>query len=171
MCIRDSPSVVMWGIFSLGWQRGDDVTPDIRELHTALKRVEPSRPTVALSNQDGELNTITDLIALKQNVGWMRGTTDDVGYWCETLHKSWGNLLAAPCYGVPGYPSQQDDLLGRPTPGTHLSLIHSSLTACPGTRRRYGPSRAPPLPKWSAAARCGTPGRSRGTSRSESPPP
>jgi len=49
----------------------------------------------------------------------MRGTTDDVEYWCETLHKSWGNLLAAPCYGVPGYPSQQDDLLGRPTPGTH----------------------------------------------------
>ena len=113
------PSVVMWGIFSLVWQRGDDVTPYIRELHTALKRVDPSRPTVALSNQDGELNTITDLIALKQNVGWMRGTTDDVGYWCETLHKSWGNLLAAPCYGVPGYPSQQDDLLGRPTPGTH----------------------------------------------------
>lgn len=107
------------GIFSLVWQRGDDVTPYIRELHTALKRVDPSRPTVALSNQDGELNTITDLIALKQNVGWMRGTTDDVGYWCETLHKSWGNLLAAPCYGVPGYPSQQDDLLGRPTPGTH----------------------------------------------------
>lgn len=113
------PSVVMWGIFSLVWQRGDDVTPYIRELHTALKRVDPSRPTVALSNQDGELNTITDLIALKQNVGWMRGTTDDVEYWCETLHKSWGNLLAAPCYGVPGYPSQQDDLLGRPTPGTH----------------------------------------------------
>ena len=113
------PSVVMWGIFSLVWQRGDDVTPYIRELHTALKRVDPSRPTVALSNQDGELNTITDLIALTQNGGWMRGTTDDVGYWCETLHKSWGNLLAAPCYGVPGYPSQQDDLLGRPTPGTH----------------------------------------------------
>ena len=113
------PSVVMWGIFSRLWMRGDDVTPYIRELHTALKRVDPSRPTVALSNQDGELNTITDLIALKQNVGWMRGTTDDVGYWCETLHKSWGNLLAAPCYGVPGYPSQQDDLLGRPTPGTH----------------------------------------------------
>ena len=107
------------GIVMLVWQRGDDVTPYIRELHTALKRVDPSRPTVALSNQDGELNTITDLIALKQNVGWMRGTTDDVGYWCETLHKSWGNLLAAPCYGVPGYPSQQDDLLGRPTPGTH----------------------------------------------------
>lgn len=103
------------------------MTPYIRELHTALKRVDPSRPTVALSNQDGELNTITDLIALKQNVGWMRGTTDDVGYWCETLHKSWGNLLAAPCYGVPGYPSQQDDLLGRPTP---------ERTGCPNGGKR-----------------------------------
>ena len=113
------PSVVMWGIFSLVWQRGDDVTPYIRELHTGVKKVDPSRPTVALSNQDGELNTITDLVALKQNVGWTRGTTDDVGYWCETLHKSWRNLLVAPCYGVPGYPSQQDDLLGRPSPGTH----------------------------------------------------
>ncbi len=113
------PSVVMWGIFSLVWQRGDDVTPYIRELHTGVKKADPSRPTVALSNQDGELNTITDLVALKQNVGWTRGTTDDVGYWCQTLHKSWRNLLVAPCYGVPGYPSQQDDLLGRPSPGTH----------------------------------------------------
>lgn len=110
----------MWGIFSLVLgSAGDDVTPYIRELHTALKRVDPSRPTVALSNQDGELNTITDLIALKQNVGWMRGTTDDVGYWCETLHKSWGNLLAAPCYGVPGYPRA-----GRPagTPDARNAL-------------------------------------------------
>ncbi len=113
------PSVVMWGIFSLVWQRGDDVTPYVRELNAGVKKVDPSRPTVALSNQDGELNTITDLIVLKQNVGWMRGTTDDVGYWCETLHKSWSNLRAAACYGVPGYPSQQDDLLGRPTPGSH----------------------------------------------------
>lgn len=113
------PSVAMWGIFSLVWQRGDDVTPYVRELHTAVRQADPSRPTVALSNQDGELNTITDLVALRQNVGWTRGSTDDVAYWCETLHQSWGNLLAAPCYGVPGYPSQQDDLLGRPTPGTH----------------------------------------------------
>jgi len=113
------PSVAMWGIFSLVWQRGDDVTPYIRDLHALVRKVDPSRPTVALSGEDGELNTITDLIALKQDVGWMRGSTDDVGYWCETLHKSWGNLLAAPCYGAPGYPSQQDDLLGRPAPGTH----------------------------------------------------
>ena len=51
------------------------------------------------------------------------------------------------------------------------SVAADALTVCPGTRRRYGPSRAPPLPKWSAAARCGTPCRSKGTSRSESPPP
>lgn len=113
------PSVVMWGIFSLVWQRGDDVTPYVRELNTLVKQGDPSRPTVALSNQDGELNTITDLIVLKQNVGWTRGTTDDVGYWCRTLHASWGNLLAAACYGAPGYPSQQDDLIERPTARAH----------------------------------------------------
>ena len=113
------PSVVLWGIFSLVWQRGDDVTPYIRELNDAVRKADPSRPTVALSNQDGELNRITDLIVLRQDVGWTRGTTDDVGYWCQTLHKSWSDLRAAAGYGAPGYPSQQDDAPGRPAPRTH----------------------------------------------------
>jgi beta-galactosidase len=110
------PSVVMWGIFSLIWQRGDNVVPYVKELNELAHRIDASRPTVALSNQDGELNRITDLIVLQQEVGWNRGSTDDVAVWSKSLHKSWGSLCAAAAYGVPGYIAQQDDTPGKPTP-------------------------------------------------------
>jgi len=113
------PSVVMWGIFSLLWQRGDDAIPYLRTLNARAKKIDPSRPTVALSDQDGDINFITDLIVFRQEVGWMRGSTDDLGYWCRSLHESWSNLLAGISYGVPGYPAQQDDKIDRPAPATH----------------------------------------------------
>ena len=37
-----------------------------------------SRPTAATSNQDGELNQITDLIVWAQNIGWDKGRTEDL---------------------------------------------------------------------------------------------
>ena len=40
-----------------------------------------SRPTAATSNQDGELNQITDLIVWAQNIGWDKGRTEDLEIW------------------------------------------------------------------------------------------
>ena len=67
------PSVVMWGIFSRLWMRGDDVTPYIRRLNETARTMDPSRPTVACSDQNGDINFITDLIVWQQDVGWRRG--------------------------------------------------------------------------------------------------
>lgn len=97
------PSVVMWGIFSQLWMRGDNVTPYLRRLNDTARAMDPSRPTVACSDQDGALNFITDLIVWKQNVGWRRGTTDDVIVWRNQLQKNWSHLRSGVCYGGQGF--------------------------------------------------------------------
>lgn len=97
------PSVAMWGIFSQLWMRGDDVTPYLRRLNDTAHEMDPSRPTVACSDQDGALNFVTDLIVWKQTVGWQRGSTDDVIVWRDQLKKNWSYLRSAVCYGGPGF--------------------------------------------------------------------
>lgn len=97
------PSVMMWGIFSCLPTRGDDVTPYIRRLNETAHEMDPSRPTVACSNQDGSINFITDLIVWLQTVGWSRGSTDDLTVWIKQMWKSWSHLRSAICYGGPGF--------------------------------------------------------------------
>ena len=97
------PSVVMWGIFSRLWMRGDDVTPYIRRLNDAAHALDPSRPTVACSDQNGGINFITDLIVWRQDVGWRKGSTDDVAVWRNQLQKNWSNLRSGVCYGGSGF--------------------------------------------------------------------
>ena len=97
------PSVVMWGIFSRLWMRGDDVTPYLRRLNDTAHALDPSRPTVACSDQDGNINFITDLIVWRQDVGWRKGSTDDVAVWRNQLQKNWSNLRSGVCYGGSGF--------------------------------------------------------------------
>lgn len=98
------PSVLMWGLFSLVSGRGDDVIPYIRELNDVVHKIDPSRLSVACSNRDGELNFITDLIVLRQNVGWTKGSYDDITVWCEQLsqNKKFSKLRYGVCYGEEG---------------------------------------------------------------------
>ena len=97
------PSVVMWGIFSRLWTRGNDVTPYLGKLNAAAHALDPSRPTVACSDQDGNINFITDLIVWRQDVGWRKGTTDDVTVWRDQLQKGWLHLRSGICYGGSGF--------------------------------------------------------------------
>lgn len=96
------PSVAMWGLFAHLWMRGDDVTPYLRRLNDAAHALDPSRPTVACSDQDGGINFVTDLIVWHQDVGWKRGSTDDVTLWRDQLQKSWSHLRSGICYGGSG---------------------------------------------------------------------
>lgn len=97
------PSVVMWGIFSRLWMRGDDVTPYLRRLNDTAHEMDRSRPTVAGSDQNGGINFITDLIVWRQDVGWRKGSTDDVAVWRNQLQKNWSNLRSGVCYGGSGF--------------------------------------------------------------------
>lgn len=97
------PSVVMWGIFSRLWNRGDNAVPYVRRLHDTARTMDPSRPTVACSDQDGEINFVTDLIVWRQSVGWKRGSTDDVAVWRDLLRKNWSHLRSGVAYGGSGF--------------------------------------------------------------------
>ena len=103
------PSVVMWGIYSLIWLRGDNALDYVRQLNSTAKSLDPSRPTVACSNQDGDINFVTDLIVWQQSLGWERGVIDDLTLWSEKLHSEWGHLCSAVAYGEGGSIDQQSE--------------------------------------------------------------
>lgn len=94
------PSVVMWGVFSLLKPRGDKMLDYVKSLHDQAKKLDPSRPTVACSNQDGDINFITDLIVWQQSLGWDKGKISDVKIWHELLAGEWNHLCQAVAYGA-----------------------------------------------------------------------
>lgn len=117
------PSVVMWGIFSLVWQRGDDLLGYVGELNDLAHSLDVSRPTVCCSNSDGAINFITDLAVLRQNVGWIKGSIEDVDIWCEQLssNKSWASLRCGVAYGEAGVRSHNTERVERASRDTrHL---------------------------------------------------
>lgn len=109
------PSIVMWGLFSLISGRGDDAIPFINELNDLVHQIDPSRKSVACSNHDGDINFITDLIVLRQNVGWTKGSYDDIRVWCEQLrdNKKFSKLRYGVCYGEEGDVKHNADELHR----------------------------------------------------------
>ena len=113
------PSVVMWGLFSLVSQRGDDPVSYVEELNALAHKLDNSRLTVGCSNADGAINFITDLIVFRQNVGWSKGHPDDVSVWCRQLasNKLWGQLHFGVCYGEEGVRNHFSERIERSTRG------------------------------------------------------
>lgn len=101
------PSVVMWGVFSLLITRGDNPVPYITELNNLIKEIDTTRPTVAESDQDGEINSITDLIVWRQSLGWNKGLFSDIDVWSNIIHTNWSNMRSAVSYGQQGRIDQQ----------------------------------------------------------------
>lgn len=97
------PSVAMWGLFSRLRTKGDDVRPYVKELHREAHELDPSRPTVGVSDQNGGINFITDLIVWRQEVGWQRGKPGDLAIWFEQLRNAWSHLRSAIEYGGEGF--------------------------------------------------------------------
>lgn len=114
------PSVSMWGLFSLVWQRGDDVISYIGELNDLAHKLDASRPTVSCSNADGAINFVTDLVVLRQNVGWIKGSVEDVDIWCGqlSLNKAWSALRYGVNYGEAGVRGHYVEHIGRATHAT-----------------------------------------------------
>lgn len=108
------PSVMLWGIFSKLVVPGDDPRAYIRELNTLAHKLDASRPTVAVSNQDGDINFITDMIVWHQTLGWQSGDVQDVQVWKEQLREGWSNLRSGLTYSAGGSPQHQDSLTVRP---------------------------------------------------------
>lgn len=108
------PSVVMWGIYSLVWLRGDNILDFVKQLNSTAKQLDATRPTVACSNQDGDINFVSDLIVWQQDLGWERGSFDDLKVWRESLSKDWANLRSSVAYGESSSIDQQTDVEMKP---------------------------------------------------------
>ena len=100
------PSVAMWGVFSMLRGNSKQQMNYIRTLNSTAKKLDASRPTVAMSNQDGDINFITDLIVWQQAVGWQSGEITDLDLWQGALRTSWGHLRQAVCYGESSNPAR-----------------------------------------------------------------
>ncbi len=99
---QNHPSVVMWGLFDGLTMRGDDPTRYIGELNKLAHELDPSRPTVATSDQDGTINFVSDLIVWRPQLGWGRGRTEDIAVWAAQLQTNWSELRSAISYGAEG---------------------------------------------------------------------
>ncbi len=108
------PSVAMWGIFSLLRGRSPELMAYVKSLNALAKSLDSSRPTVACSDQDGDINFITDLIVWQQNVGWNKGDVADLDLWQSALRSSWSHLRQGVCYGAGGTKGHHsEDLVSR----------------------------------------------------------
>lgn len=116
------PSIAMWGLFNLVWQRGENVEGYIHELNDAAHTHDPSRLTVGCSNSDGAINLITDLIVLRQDVGYYKGNADDIAVWCRQLSDPrWSDMRFGICFGEEGDPEHITESIERATRDTrHL---------------------------------------------------
>ncbi len=115
----NNPSVCLWGIFNSLIVTGDDPVPYIKELNSLAHALDPTRPTVAASTQDGQINFVTDAIGWNQYFGWAQGRASDIGIWIDNIkgNPAWSNLNAAISeYGAGGSPFCQQAASSRPAP-------------------------------------------------------
>lgn len=112
----NNPSVVAWNLFSELEIRGENPVDYLRSLHSLAKRLDPSRLTSGWSNQDGEINFVTDLVVWSHSFGWMEGLPSDIRVWQEQLHSvpEWHALHSAVSYKCGGNIFHQSDLLEKP---------------------------------------------------------
>ncbi|MBR4851234.1 MAG: glycoside hydrolase family 2 protein [Tidjanibacter sp.] len=112
----NNPSVVVWNLFSELELRGENPVGYVRELHSLAKRLDPNRFTCGWSNQDGEINFITDLIVWSHSYGWSEGLPTDITVWQEQLHATpeWSALRSGVSYKCGGSIFHQSDLLDKP---------------------------------------------------------
>lgn len=110
------PSVVVWGIFSNITERGDSPIPYIRTLNNIAKKADPLRLTGAVSNGDGEMNFVTDLVLWDHEYGWREGVPADITAWITDLKSDpvWQNIASGITYKCSGSVFDQADSLYRP---------------------------------------------------------
>lgn len=111
------PSICVWGLFNELKYDGDNPLEYIKELNALAHREDPTRPTTCASNQQGEMNFVTDVIAWNRYDGWYGSTPNSLATYLDKTHTEHPNL----CIGISEYGAgasvyQQQDSLTQPTP-------------------------------------------------------
>lgn len=95
------PSIAFWGLFSNLAGSGDNPLDYLHELNDVAKLISPDRITVGVSNQDGSINNIPDVISFSQYLGWRKGVATDFNIWLNAFAKGW--LGMKPAVGEYGF--------------------------------------------------------------------
>lgn len=111
------PSICVWGLFNEVKEAGDNPIPYIKELHALAHQEDATRPTTGASNQMGDLNFITDVIAWNRYDGWYGGSPADLGEWLDRMHETHPELcIAISEYGAGASLYHQQDSLVKTVP-------------------------------------------------------
>lgn len=113
------PSICFWGIFNELKEAGDNPIPYIKELNELAHREDSTRPTTAASNQGGDMNFITDLMAWNRYDGWYGATPATLASWLDATHDRYPDLrIAISEYGAGASIYHQQDTLLQSVPGS-----------------------------------------------------
>lgn len=112
---RNHPSIAVWGLFNELYHQGpsDPCETLVAELNSIAKREDPTRPTVAASNQRSrkQLNAIPDFIAFNGYPGWYgnggpAGMKDSIDAWLKATSRS---SVGVSEYGAGGSVKQHEE--------------------------------------------------------------
>lgn len=114
--LRNHPSIMAWNLFTEMEIRGESPIPYLRTLNSRAKQLDPSRLTIGLSNQDGDINFITDLVVWSHTFGWIEGQPEDITIWQRQMHShpDWSTLRSAVAYRCGGNILDQSEVLEKP---------------------------------------------------------
>ena len=76
------PSICFWGLFN---EIRGDFESILAELNDLAHQLDPSRMTTVASNEEGDFNFITDLVAMNKYFGWYYNKVEDF----ETYFDKW----------------------------------------------------------------------------------
>ena len=110
------PSIMAWNLFTEMEIRGESPIDYLRELNTRAKRLDPTRLTAGISNQDGDINFITDLVVWSHTFGWIEGQPEDITIWQRQMHNhpEWSTLRSAVAYRCGGNMLDLSEVLEKP---------------------------------------------------------
>ncbi|MGN0057973.1 MAG: glycoside hydrolase family 2 TIM barrel-domain containing protein [Phocaeicola plebeius] len=111
------PSICVWGLFNELKEEGDNPIPYIKELNELAHQEDTTRPTTAASNQGGDMNFITDLIAWNRYDGWYGSRPSTLATFLDKTHTAHPELcIAISEYGAGASVYHQQDNLKQPVP-------------------------------------------------------
>lgn len=110
------PSICFWGLFNELKEVGDNPVEYVKELNVLAKQEDPTRPTTSASNQDGNLNFITENIAWNRYDGWYGSTPKTLATFLDRTHKKHPELrIGISEYGAGASIYHQQDSLKQPS--------------------------------------------------------
>jgi beta-galactosidase len=114
------PSICFWGLFNELKEAGDNPVSYLNELNELAHSEDPSRVTVAATNQSGQLNRVTDLIAWNLYYGWYGGKPSSIATWADKTHQDYSNTpIGVSEYGAGGSIYHQQEELKQPDAGSY----------------------------------------------------